>query len=566
MRIHGDHDWAEKARSAIEDSPGAAFARTAAVPVRADGVSGTGGAFGSHAAIPTPTMKSATGALAAVALPFAPKALLDRMRNWALYDGQRMLDLIRNPTEFAETYGQRFSIITRRAVWTMRQVLADEMAKASEGCADLDLPPDHRRSPFTREEVRDAFREVVWAASRINVGGMKHVDKHGEGFEAAVGYLAFCTHYAEAERRKMAQSNGLYLSGMAPEKLTAFADACVVQFCRAFAQNPLIDRPAGWLNGHGRAVIAFFDAAARSAEATSRALPSALRAVAEAASKISAARLEDMHADARAWRPPYVGIPVADGVVGAASESLKHSLDANLIEEAAAVRERLVAAMSPGLERRHAEVMLSMAARELDRCRARSDGPCPASEEDVAFARGVTEAMPGLCLRVLRADAGMVSALTETPSIRPAGEHARALAEIAALSGAAATEVQRTSLSSVDVYGLAKRVAPTSPLASWAMEDARVRLAVKAWSAGGSVLAHPCGDALLGDLEGEAARLSAGGRPRPGVDSRSVTRAAETLRLAASGPRGTLDDPDAPIPVGPDGLPEFKVLRSRCKV
>lgn len=555
MRIHGDHDWAEKARSAIEDSPAAAFAHAAAAPVRADGISGTGGAFGSHAAVPTPTMKSATGALAAVALPFAPKALLDRMRNRALYDGQRMLDLIWSPQEFAETYGQRFSIITRRAVWTMRQVLADEQAKAGEGCADLDLPPDDRRSPFTRDEVRDAFREVVWAASRINVGGMKHVDKHGEGFEAAVGYLAFCTHYAEAERR-----------GLSPEKLAAFADACVVQFCRAFAQNPLIDRPAGWLNDHGRAVNAFFDAAARSAEATSRALPSALRAVAEAASKISAARLEDMHADARAWRPPYVGIPVADGVVGAASESLKHSLDANLIEEAAAVRERLVAAMAPGLERRHAEVMLSMAARELDRCRARGNGPCPASEEDVAFARGVAETMPGLCLRVLKADAGTLAALTEAPSIRPAGEHARALAEIAALSGAAATEVQRTSLSSVDVYGLAKRVAPTSPLASWAMEDARVRLAVKAWSAGGSVLAHPCGDALLGDLEGEAARLSAGGRPRPGVDSRSVTRAAETLRLAATGPRGTLDDPDAPIPVGPDGLPEFKVLRSRYKV
>lgn len=514
--------WSEEARRAILATPAAGFARLAEVPLAPERVSDSLSPFAAHAVLPDPTKWDAVEALASVALPFAPKALRDRLADRVLFDGRQMLDLIDDPTRFAEASDDRFSIVTRRACTTMRIVLSRESTLAAHGCEDLDLDPDHPRSPFAAEDVRESFGEVVWAASRIGITGMKHPDKWGEGFRSAARYLAFATHYAVAVQR-----------GIDAGRLKGLADAGIAAFCRAHAQNPVIDKPKGWLNEHGRAVVELFETASKAAVSMKKALPSALKAVVGLA---ATGRLEALDSDRRYWTVPYTGDPVVSMVATAAAEGLRHDLAAELGREADTVRNSLVEALSRDVGEKRAATVLAMAAKEIERCAADGQGPCPASEDEIMFARKVVETMPGFCRHVLGVDPEFMEALVPALPDIGIGEHRQAVETVVDIARGTEAVNVRGACGAMNAFALAESMQGASGLAAKGIEEATVRLAAQAATMGRrAVLEHPCADAAMRVLEIEAAKGSGEAEARPGLPP--LRRMVDDLAVAAKGAR-----------------------------
>lgn len=537
----------EAVHQAVKDSPAAMFAAASGVPVTLDPTMPSqgnvyGNPFEAIAVLRRPGgIKEASGALAEIAIPFVSKAMRDQLAKRALFDGQQMLDLISDPQRFASASGDRFSIITRRACWTMNRLLADEHADSYAGFKKLDLPPDDRNSPFTREEARDAFHEVVWAASRIGICGMKNVDKPSkEGMEAAIRYLAFATHYAVAVERKLA-----------PEKLDAFANACAAQFCRGWAQNPVIDAPRGFLNERGRAVVAFFGAATKSVESMKQALPAALKMVAEAAKKAGVENLESLHGDMQAWSVPSAPNHKVWLVGAAAAEGLHRHLETSLDSEADDVRRRVISVLAEQVGADRAETVMQMAAKEFQRCAAMGRGPCPAIKADIERARQLVAQMPGFCRHVLHA-AEAEKLAPEHPTYA-VGEHRQALAEVVQLAGQMdIPEVEGASVY-MEAFALADAMVDgPSELAEIGLTEAKVGLAVTAAKQGiGAVASHPAAKTLVETLE----RGRAEGSILPdSLSSRSITDIAMAVRSGRHKHAIEID-------LGADGLPVFNVGR-----
>lgn len=517
-----DDGWSTQVRAAVLASPAAGFAAAADVPISPERTTDSLSPFAAHAVMSTPTKWEAAEALASVAIPFAPKGLRDRMADRVLFDGRQMLDLIDDPTRFAEASDDRFSIVTRRACTTMRIVLSRENALAAHGCEDLDLHPDHPRSPFAAEEVRESFAEVVWAASRIGITGMKHPDKWGEGFRSAVRYLAFATHYAVAVQREIE-----------PDRLKGLADAGIAAFCRAHAQHPVVDKPKGWLNEHGRSVVELFETASKAAVSMKKALPSALKAVVDLA---ATGRLEALDSDRRHWTVPYTGDPTISMVATAAAEGLRHDLDAELGREAAVVRKSLVDALSRDVGEQRAATVLAMAAKEIERCAADGQGPCPATEDEISFARQIVETMPGFCRHVLKVDPEFMDGLVPALPDVAVGEHRRAVETVVEIARGTEAVNVRGACGAMNAFGLAEAMQGASGLAAKGIEEATVRLAVQAASMGRrAVLEHPCADAAIRVLEIEAAKGSGEAVARPGLPP--LQRMVDDLAVAAKGPR-----------------------------